>query len=84
MSTRQTGHALASLVEEAVSASTVSAVAKALDSSVLAFHRRRLSDACRYLILDGVSVRIRLVGKVQRRLAHFAQVLKEYASPEKD
>ena len=34
VSTRQTGHALASLVEEAVSASTVSAVAKALDVAV--------------------------------------------------
>jgi putative transposase len=69
VSTRQTGHALASLVEEAVSASTVSAVAKALDVSVSSFHRRRLSDHYRYLILDGVSVRIRLVGQVQRRLA---------------
>ena len=68
VSTRQTGHALASLVEEAVSASTVSAVAKALDSAVNSFHRRRLADEYRYLILDGVSVRIRLVGKVQRRL----------------
>jgi putative transposase len=68
VSTRQTGQALASLVEEAVSAATVSAVAKALDSSVLSFHRRRLSDDYRYLILDGVSVRIRLVGKVQRRM----------------
>jgi len=68
VSTRQTGHALASLVEEAVSAATVSAVAKALDSSVLSFHRRRLADHYRYLILDGVSVRIRLVGKVQRRM----------------
>jgi transposase-like protein len=67
VSTRQTGHALASLVEEAVSAATVSAVAKALDVSVSSFHRRRLADAYRYLILDGVSVRIRLVGKVQRR-----------------
>jgi putative transposase len=68
VSTRQTGRALATLVEEAVSATTVSAVAKALDASVLTFHRRRLSDHYRYLILDGVSVRIRLVGKVQRRM----------------
>ena len=44
VSTRQTGHALASLVEEAVSASTVSAVAKALDVSVGSFHR---ASACR-------------------------------------
>jgi transposase-like protein len=68
VSTRQTGRALATLVEEAVSAATVSAVAKALDASVHCFHRRRLADHYRYLILDGVSVRLRLVGKVQRRM----------------
>jgi transposase-like protein len=68
VSTRQTGRALATLVEDAVSAATVSAVAKALDGAVNGFHRRRLSDQYRYLILDGVSVRIRLVGKVQRRM----------------
>jgi transposase-like protein len=68
VSTRQTGRALATLVEEAVSAATVSAVAQALDVSVSRFHRRRLADHYRYLILDGVSVRIRLVGKVQRRM----------------
>jgi len=68
VSTRQTGAALATLVEEAVSAPTVSAVAKALDASVLRWHRRPLADVYRYLILDGVSVRIRLVGAVQRRM----------------
>ena len=68
VSTRQAGRALATLVEDAVSASTVSAVAKALDQSVHAFHGRRLSDHYRYLLLDAVSVRIRLVGKVQRRM----------------
>lgn len=69
VSTRQTGRALATLVEDAVSASTVSAVAKALDASVHCWHHRPLTDHYRYLILDGVSVRIRLVGKVQRRVA---------------
>ena len=68
VSTRQAGRALATLLEDAVSAATVSAVAKALNDSVHAFHRRRLGDDYRYLLLDGVSVRIRLVGKVQRRL----------------
>ena len=68
VSTRQAGRALATLVEDAVSAATVSAVAKALNQSVHAFHRRRLSDHYRYLVLDGVSARIRLVGKVQRRM----------------
>jgi transposase-like protein len=68
VSTRQAGRALGTLVEEAVSAATVSTVAKALDQSVGKFHRRKLSDHYRYLLLDGVSVRIRLVGKVQRRM----------------
>lgn len=68
VSTRQTGRALATLVEDAVSAATVSAIAKSLDVAVSSFHRRRLPDHYRYLILDGVSVRIRLVGKVQRRM----------------
>ena len=68
VSTRQTGHALATLVEDSVSAATVSAVAKALDGAVSSFHRRRLPDDYCYLILDGVSVLIRLVGKVQRRM----------------
>ena len=69
VSTRQAGRALATLIEEAVSASTVSAVAKVLDKAVARWHRRPLADHYRYLILDGVSVRIRLVGKVQRRVA---------------
>jgi putative transposase len=69
VSTRQAGRALATLIEDAVSASTVSAVAKVLDAAVSRWHRRPLADHYRYLILDGVSVRIRLVGKVQRRVA---------------
>ena len=68
VSTRQTSPALATLIGEAVSASTVSAVAKALDASVGQWRRRKLADQYRYLILDGVSVRIRLVGAVQRRM----------------
>jgi putative transposase len=68
VSTRQAGRALATLVEEAVSASTVSAIAKVLDESVHTFHRRRLADAYRDVLLDAVSVRLRLVGAVQRRM----------------
>jgi len=69
VSTRQAGPALATLLDEAVSAATVSALSKILDQTVAAWHQRALSDTYRYLILDGVSVRIRLVGKVQRRVA---------------
>jgi len=69
VSTRQAGRALASLVGESVSASTVSEVAKVLNQAVKEWHQRPLLDHYQYLLLDGVSVRIRLGGKVQRRVA---------------
>lgn len=69
VSTRQTGRALAGLLDEAVSASTVSSVSKLLDENVRQWHQRPLTETYRYLILDGVSVRIRLAGKVRRMVA---------------
>jgi len=69
VSTRQAGRALSKLVGESVSASTVSEVSKVLDESVNQWHHRPLEDHYQYLLLDGVSVRIRLGGKVYRRLA---------------
>lgn len=69
VSTRQAGQALATLVGESVSASTVSEVSKVLDEAVNQWHRRPLKDEYQYLLLDGVSVRIRLAGRVQRRVA---------------
>ena len=68
VSTRQAGAVLAGLLDEAVSATTVSEVAKILDEVVEKFHRRPLLDHYEYIILDGVSVRIRLVGAVRRRM----------------
>ena len=68
VSTRQTGRALAALLDEAVSAATVSAVCKVLDQAVERYHQRALSDRYEYVLLDGVSVRLRLVGAVQRRM----------------
>jgi len=69
VSTRQAGAALAPLLGESVSASTVSQVSKVLDEAVKDWHHRQLQDHYQYLLLDGVSVRIRLAGRVQRRLA---------------
>src|SRR5262245_40529017 len=64
VSTRQAGQALAPLLDEAVSAATVSNVCKILDDQVERFHHRALLDRYEYLLLDGVSVRLRLVGAV--------------------
>jgi len=78
VSTRQAGQALAGLLDEAVSAATVSNVCKILDEHVHRFHCRPLLDHYKYVLLDGVSVRLRLVGAVQRRM-----VLSAYGITEK-
>jgi putative transposase len=54
LSTRKVGTALLPILGERVSASTVSRIAKTLDEAVVAFHRRRLKNKYRILILDGV------------------------------
>jgi putative transposase len=54
LSTRKVGTALLPILGERVSASTVSRIAKTLDDAVASFHRRRLKNKYRILILDGV------------------------------
>mgnify|MGYP003575569639 CR=1 FL=1 len=68
VSTRQAGAALASLLDDAVSAATVSNVCKMLDGAVERYHQRKLANHYEYLFLDAVSVRLRLVDAVQRRM----------------
>jgi putative transposase len=54
LSTRKVASALLPVLGRPVSASTVSQVAKSLDTVVAAFHRRRLHDRYKVLMLDGV------------------------------
>jgi len=54
LSTRKVGTALLPILGERVSASTVSRISKTLDEAVVSFHRRRLKNKYRILILDGV------------------------------
>jgi putative transposase len=54
LSTRKVGETLLSLLGRAVSAATVSQVAKTLDGAVAAFHRRPLANRYQALMLDGV------------------------------
>lgn len=54
LSTRKVGEALLSVLGERISPSTVSRVAKTLDSAVEAFHKRKLTDCYKAIILDGV------------------------------
>ncbi len=54
LSTRKVGLALAPILGYRISPSTVSRVAKTLDATVAAFHRRPLGDHYPVLMLDGV------------------------------
>jgi transposase-like protein len=54
LSTRKVGEALLAILGEKVSPATVSRVAKTLDTSVAAFHKRKLTNLYRALIFDGV------------------------------
>jgi transposase-like protein len=54
LSTRKVATALLPVLGRPVSPQTVSRVAKTLDAAVAAFHRRRLADRYRVLMLDGV------------------------------
>jgi putative transposase len=54
LSTRKVGETLLAMLGREISATTVSRVAKTLDSAVAAFHRRPLKNQYKVLMLDGV------------------------------
>jgi transposase-like protein len=58
-STRLTGEALRPLLGEAVSAQTVSNIARSLDAEVKRYHNQRIEDTYLYLFLDGVVLKIK-------------------------
>lgn len=59
VSTRKVGEALAHLLETKVSATTVSRLTQRLDAKVATFHRRPLPDHFRYLVCDGITLKIK-------------------------
>lgn len=67
VSTRRVGEALQAILGERVSAQTVSRVTRSLDREVARFHKSPLSDDLRYLLLDGVYLRVK-TPTVQRKL----------------
>lgn len=66
ISTRQVGRVVAILTGEAVSAQTVSKVARSLERLVKAFQQAPLKDEWVYLFLDGVSLKVRRPAGRQR------------------
>ena len=68
VSTRRVGEVLAPMLGKAPSAQTVSRVARSLDAEVRRFHTRTLPDHYCYLILDGITLKVKGALGVKKRL----------------
>lgn len=69
LSTRETARLAETLTGQPLSATSVSRLARTIEAQVAAFHRRPITFAARYLLLDGLWVSVRRTsGKAQRRV----------------
>ena len=68
VSTRQTGAVLEALCGHSLSATSVSRLTRSLEEQARRFHIRELQDRYRYLLLDGVYLRVRQADGVKRRV----------------
>lgn len=67
VSTRRIGPTLAQLLGNTVSPSTVSRIIQTLDQAVTTWHQRLLHDEHRYLVLDGLTLRVKTPDGTKRR-----------------
>lgn len=83
LSTRETAMLAETLTGVSLSPASVSRLARALDAQVAAYHRRPVTFAARYVLLDGlwVSVRSR-AGRAQRRVVLAAYGIDEHGQRE--
>lgn len=68
LSTRKAASVLVPVLEERVSATTISRITKGLDGEVKRYHSRRLRDRYRYLFFDGVVLKSKGAIKVQKKI----------------
>jgi putative transposase len=68
LSTRKAASVLAPVLEETVSAATVSRIARDLDQQVSGYHSRALKDQYRYLFFDGVVLKSKGALRVQKKI----------------
>jgi putative transposase len=68
LSTRKAAAVLAPVLEEKVSASTISRIARDLDQEVSGYHGRVLEDKYQYLFFDGVVLKSKGAVKVQKKV----------------
>lgn len=68
VSTRQVREVVKPLLGEGVSPQTVSRITRSLDAEVRRYHCRRLDDVYLYLMLDGITLRVKGASGVKKRL----------------
>jgi len=68
VSTRRVGEILVKIKGEAISAQTVSRIAKSLDTEVHLFHNRPLLDEYRYLFFDGICLKVKGDAGVHKKM----------------
>jgi putative transposase len=68
LSTRKAASVLAPVLEEKVSAATISRISRDLDREVKLYHSRPLTDQYRYLFFDGVVLKSKGAAKVQKKI----------------
>jgi putative transposase len=68
VSTRRVGEVLAPVLGEAPSPQTVSRIARTLDTEVRRYHSRSLQDYYQYLFLDGITLKVKGLTGVKKRL----------------
>lgn len=77
VSTREAGKVTEALIGVNYSAGTISNIAKRLDENVIEFHTRELKDEYKYLILDGITQKIKDGGKTEKNVSLTAYGIKE-------
>lgn len=68
VSTRRVGEVLAPVLGEAPSPQTVSRIARTLDTEVRHYHSRHLPNHYQYLFLDGITLKVKGLTGVKKRL----------------
>ena len=68
LSTRKAAVVLGPVLEEKVSATTISRISRQLDGEVQRYHSRPLADRYRYLFFDGVVLKSKGAAKVQKKI----------------
>ena len=68
VSTRRVQEVIEPLLGYSVSAQTVSRICRSLDAEVQRYHRREIDDRYRYLLLDGIVLKVKGAAELKRRV----------------